>query len=206
MENEKTALSYLFSPFRYFAGGKALAGGIVIILLLSVLGWLSNTYFDGVLDTHTGSTTSPYLVHLYFQTCNWLVVSILFYVVIRFIIKNQVRPIDILGTVAFSHLPLIIICAWGFTFSAHVLDGFTDQGTINLEELSSIMNTYVVAITLTLVLTLVPTIWALVLQYNAFSICGNVSGSKAVWIFVAIIFVAEIISKILNYYIVPLLL
>ena len=47
---------WLFNPFRFVAGYKALLSGLVIILLSAFVGSLGNTHFDGVLDVHIGLT------------------------------------------------------------------------------------------------------------------------------------------------------
>ena len=45
---------WLFNPFRFMAGFKALLFGLGIISVSAYLGFVSNTHFDGVLDVHTG--------------------------------------------------------------------------------------------------------------------------------------------------------
>ena len=46
--------TWLFNPFHYIAGVRALAIGLPIILAASLIGATRNIHFDGVLDLHFG--------------------------------------------------------------------------------------------------------------------------------------------------------
>jgi len=52
--NSNRLSQWLFDPFRFIAGFKALLLGLAIILISVFVGSFSNTHFDGVLDVHTG--------------------------------------------------------------------------------------------------------------------------------------------------------
>ena len=49
--------TWLFNPFALVAGWNALLAGVLAILLAGYVGSLTNTHFDGVLDTHPKSGT-----------------------------------------------------------------------------------------------------------------------------------------------------
>ncbi len=53
-ESKKSLKTWLFNPFYYIAGGKALVFGIIIILATGIIGFFSNSHFDVVLDFLTG--------------------------------------------------------------------------------------------------------------------------------------------------------
>jgi hypothetical protein len=98
---------WLFNPFQFIAGGKALFIGVVVILVTSVLGSFSNTHFDGVLDVHTGLAV-PMWFFIAEGLLNWLslaVVLALFGLLLR---RFSFRIIDVFGTQALARWPHII--------------------------------------------------------------------------------------------------
>ncbi len=46
--------NYLFNPFTYIAGWKALAIGWAIMLLTACMAYIGRTHFDGIIDVHAG--------------------------------------------------------------------------------------------------------------------------------------------------------
>ena len=46
--------NYLFTPFRYIAGWKALAIGWLIMFLTAAIAYVGRTHFDGIIDVHAG--------------------------------------------------------------------------------------------------------------------------------------------------------
>ena len=50
--NSNRLSQWLFNPFRFIAGFKALLLGLAIVWISAFVGSLSNTHFDGVLDAH----------------------------------------------------------------------------------------------------------------------------------------------------------
>ncbi len=199
MKSKNSIQSYLFTPFRYIAGTKSLIIGVIILLLLSVLGYWSHTFFDGALDAHYGCLTSPslYRVHLLCILLSWISVTVVLYIAARIFSSSSVRLVDMAGTLAMAKWPMIFIALWGFVPSAHLcLEGinFMDTKTILVlvqENLFGMLLTALVAI--------VFAVWFVVLMYNAFSVSANLKGSRGVIIFIVGLVISEIISKILIY-------
>ncbi len=52
---ERSLRTWLFNPFQYVAGGSALIIGVIVIAAAGLVGSLSQTHFDGVLDVHAGA-------------------------------------------------------------------------------------------------------------------------------------------------------
>jgi hypothetical protein len=52
--SNRSLTQWLFNPFRFIAGFKALLLGLIVIALTSLLASLSDTHFDGTLDVHLG--------------------------------------------------------------------------------------------------------------------------------------------------------
>ena len=53
--HDRSVRRWLFNPFHYVAGARALLVGVVVILGAGLIGSLSNSHFDGVLDFHSGA-------------------------------------------------------------------------------------------------------------------------------------------------------
>lgn len=204
MKNNSTLTDWLFSPFKFIAGGKALVLGLIFMMLLASLASLSGIYFDGAIDIHTGSPDSPFALHAYFQLCNWLVMTTVFYIAARIVTKSSIRLIDIAGTIALSQAPLIIAVLWGFAPIAHIELSNIDPYAINLGELIDMLKENILEIALTSIVLLIPAIWTIILKYNAYSISANLKGNKGVASFVIALLISELITKILHYFLAPL--
>ncbi|MDU1891269.1 MAG: hypothetical protein E6767_11315 [Dysgonomonas sp.] len=206
MKNNSTLKDWLFSPFKFIAGGKALILGIITMLLLSILAYFSITHFDGAIDIHYGFGNSPYLLHAYYQICNWIVLTIVFYITAYIVTKSSIRFIDIAGTLALSQAPLIIAALWGLTSMAHLEISGEEMRGMRIDELTTMLKDNILGITLTVFVILIPAIWNIILKYNAYSVSANIKGNKGVMSFIIALLISEVITKVLNYFIVPIIL
>jgi hypothetical protein len=192
-------ISWLFTPFKFIAGTKALIAGIIVMALISVLSWQSNIRFDGVLDIHMGSSAS-YLVHAIYQAVTWVTLTWVFYVTARIVSKSETRLIDIAGTMALSQAPLILTALWGFIPGIHI--DFGDINLLSLNEIMLILKDNKGILILNMIVFVISTIWVIVLRYNAYTVSANVKGMVAIVSFAVAILVSEIISKIVLYLII----
>lgn len=200
--------AWLFTPFKFIAGTKALVLGLVIMVILAILGYYSGTYFDGAIDIHYGSdtiSTVPFGVHLFFQLCGWFSFTLCLYVAARIVSKSSVRLIDMAGTLALSQLPLLIAALWGFVPLAHISFGEVDIQTLNIGQLIAVLMDNLPALIATIVVSTLAIIWSFILKYNAYSVSANIKGVIGIVSFAVAVIVAEIISQILLYFILPLL-
>ncbi|MBI9067410.1 MAG: hypothetical protein JEZ09_08970 [Salinivirgaceae bacterium] len=99
-------LKYLINPFEKIAGIKALLFGLFAIILASIIGFKTNTHFDGVLSVHSGRET-PYIIYFLEPLISWLYASTIFSIVGFIFSKSKIRLIDIFGTQAFAFIPLL---------------------------------------------------------------------------------------------------
>ena len=174
---------YLFNPFIYLAGGKALLIGFVAMTLTLVIASYSNTHFDGAIDAHIGLNTS-FSVYVLEQFIAWGSLVLVFNVMAMILSKSNFRFIDIAGTLALSRTPMLLIALIGFVPALQ---------NINITKPEPAM------IVLSLVL-LIPLIWAIALMYNAFSISVNLKGTTAIVGFVVGLLLSEILSKVLIHF------
>jgi len=101
LNNNRKLTTTLFNPFVYIAGAQALGLGLGAILLAGLIGSLSNTHFDGVLDTHTGLHV-PLWVFLAEGLADWLCLSLVLLIFGKIISNTAFRTIDLLGTQALA--------------------------------------------------------------------------------------------------------
>ena len=188
--------TWLFNPFHYIAGGKALGLGILLILAAGFIGSLSNSHFDGVLDFHTGAP-APRWAFLVQGFVDWLVMGVLLlFFGGKLISKSRVRVVDVFGTQALARFPTLILAlvALILIYQRQVerLISVTQILPGELPPADLIAFSLVAA-----VVAIVVVAWMLVLMYRAYAVSCNVSGLKAIVLFVVAVLVGELLSKII---------
>ncbi len=180
---------WLFNPFMYIAGTKALIIGLAAMLAAAVIGYYSKTHFDGVLDAHTGHS-SPMWFYLEDALVDWSLPVVIFYIAGRIFSKSSIRLIDVAGTLALARWVMLFPAIAGFVFYMPA-----PNQPVSMEEMMKpAMSGPVIVFGL---LSLLFVIWMVALMYNAFTTSCNLKGGKAVWIFVVGLLVSEILSKII---------
>lgn len=175
---------WLFQPFRYIAGTRALVIGWLFMLISAGIAALSHTHFDGVLDVHVG-WHAPLWIYPVEALVNWSCTVALFYIAGRILSRSAVRGIDIAGTVAYARMPMLFAAVAGFFI--------VPQGNeAGIPDISS-------GLIITGIIMLLFTLWMVTLLYQAFTISFNLKGGKAVAGFIIALLAAEIISKILHH-------
>ncbi len=185
-------LTWLFNPFHFVAGGKALAIGLAGIVAASLVGSVSNSHFDGVLDFHTGAP-APLWLFLLEGIVDWLAMAVPLLVAGLLLSKSRVRIVDVLGTQALARFPMILTAEAGLL---SFYPGFSRQ-VIRLMH----GNLEVVPLDLAVfaffgLITIVVIVWTIALMYRAFAVACNLHGAKAAVPFVLAILVAETCSKV----------
>ncbi|GAF82326.1 unnamed protein product [marine sediment metagenome] len=192
----KSIRTWLFNPFHYVAGGMALAVGLAFILAAGLIGSLSNSHFDGVLDFHTG-TAAPLWIFLSEGLVDWIVLACLLLVGGKIISGSRVRVLDVFGTQALARFPTAVTAVfallpgyrrYGLHLAARYVKTLPDVQTHAADP---------VMFALTILVTILMVIWMVVLMYRAYSVSCNVRGGKAVGVFIAALIVGEAISKVL---------
>jgi hypothetical protein len=177
---------WLFAPFTYIAGWKALIIGFLFFIITSLIGYYTNIHFDGPINLHCGLTL-PFYFYLLENTIAWLSMVIVFYVFGLMLSKSAFRLIDIAGTIALARAPIALT-------SLGILPWFKFLNTTSM-----------LFIPFSFLYTL-PVIWIIILYYHAYGISCNLKGIKLIISFIAGIFLAEIISKIAVVHLYKLLL
>ena len=187
----------LFNPFVHVAGGKALVLGLAAILAAGLIGAVSNTHFDGVLDTHTGAA-APLWFFLSQGIVDWLCLAVVVLLAGRIISKTPFRTIDVLGTQALARWPTIFIA---LAMLPKGIQRFTnslvEQFRAGKPPQFNTADTLVFAAAMGVLILCV--IWMVGLMYKSFSVSCNVKGGKAIGTFIGGLIVAEVLSKIAVY-------
>ncbi len=182
--------NWLFNPFIYVAGSRALLIGLAAMAITALIGLYSHTHFDGAIDIHTGKI-STLSVHLLEQLIVWGTTAGLFYIAGLLFSGSIIRLIDVAGTMALARWVTIFPAALGFLL--HVPD--TQPQTV--AEIMKLLTPGFIAVGL---LSVVFVIWMVALMYNAFTVSCNLKGSKATGTFIITLILAETISSLAIHY------
>ncbi len=193
--NEKKLGTFLFNPFAYVAGSKALVWGLVLIFLAGLVGSWSGTHFDGVIDAHPGTRT-PLWFFLSEGFVDWLSLAVVLVFAGKLVSKTSFRVVDVMGTEALARWPSIIgslaFLTPGFHRISqaliHHLSTSTTKPQLGAADAAILLGVGIAAV--------LATCWMVYLMYKAFSVSCNVRGGKAVDIFIAALIVAEIVYQI----------
>lgn len=184
---------WLFNPFYYLAGVKALIIGILVLVLTGIFAFWGEIRFDGLLDFHMALPPVPLWINLTEQLLSWLLLGNILLLAGKIISKSRPRGIDVFGTQALARLPYLFVSlttlAPGPPKFAHELVA----GRVSLSKFSVDMAAFLLVV----VFGLVMLIWMIVLMYRAFTVSCNVSGKITIAIFIVALISGEIISKVI---------
>ncbi|NDV95650.1 hypothetical protein D0T84_12105 [Dysgonomonas sp. 521] len=205
MKSKSRIFAWLFQPFQFIAGGKALVFGLCIMLLLSIIGYLGNTHFNGVIGMQYAPLSHPtaYIVHIAYQVIALISMTAVFYITARVTSKSSVRVIDIAGTMSLSQIPHVLFGLIGLIPAVHLEIGNID--TANIAQVMAILKENIILMAAISVTSIIIIVWSIALKYNAYSVSGNIKGIVGGVSFAIALIVSEIISKILIYIVVPFL-
>ena len=193
--DDKTKLStWLFNPFLYVAGAKALLIGWAAILLAGFLSSLSKTHFDGVLDMHTG-VAAPSWIFLAEGFVAWVCLTGTLLVAGRIMSRTSFRTIDLAGTQALARWPAVLVglisLPKGYQrFSTYLIEQLLKRG--DKIEFAGADAFVFAAVVLGMIVLFC---WIVFLMYKSYSVSCNLRGAKAVLSFIGALIVAEILSK-----------
>jgi hypothetical protein len=195
MTSDNSQLSeWLFNPFKFIAGGKALLLGLVMVLISGFLGSAGMTHFDGVLDVHTG-LEAPVWCFLAEGLANWVCMAVPLFFFGLIMSSSAPRFIDVFGTQALARGPYLITAVVMLPdanrrFGQYImlkLDPAAQAPPINYVDL--------VIFALASVVAILMVVWTVALMYRAYSVSCNVKGPKAIITFIFSLIGAEVLSK-----------
>ena len=194
---------YLFQPFELIAGGKALLLGLISLLLTGWLAYLANLRFDGVIDLHMPlDINTGMMVFFSEQLLNWLSLSIVL-LVFGLLFAKSFRIIDLLGTQALARVPMLIVALSSFLFPVNDVNQYMQYTFLDQGEAVKVATYEIIAFGIFILFALFMLIWMIYLMYRSFSISCNISGVKAIVLFIIGLLAAEVISKVVLHYWIP---
>jgi hypothetical protein len=184
----------LFNPFKRYSEQQLLLFGGITAVVGVVCASLTNTHFDGVLDTHFGSNVSLKTAALQ-SLINSVSIVLVFYPLGKWI-NSKTRLIDIINISLIVKIPAYFMMPlnnnnWAFLKSEPLLESLSDP--FNLQFTTEL----ILFLAITSILAIVVFVWLIVLLYNGFKVATNLKLTKHIIMFVIAIFVAEIVSKVL---------
>ncbi|MCW3122680.1 MAG: hypothetical protein JWQ38_2172 [Flavipsychrobacter sp.] len=180
---------WLFNPFIYVAGSRALLIGWVVMIVTAVIGYYSNTHFTSI-GVKTG-IAAPLAYCLIEQFVAWGCTVLLFYPAGRIFSTSAIRVVDVAGTMALARWPMIFCAVMGFAMPVY-------SPSQSVDELIKSITGTTIALSM---LVLVFAIWMITLMVNAFMLSCNLKGSKAVISFIVSLLLAEILSSFILHHI-----
>jgi len=187
--------TWLFNPFHYVAGLTALGLGLAAVVAASLVGALSHTHFDGVLDVHMGAV-APLWVFVAEGLIDWLAMGVLLFLGGMLISRSRPRAVDVFGTQALARAPMVAVAFCGLLpgnqrYTAYLVSKLTPNAA---EVAAAPGDVAVFAIAAVVMLAML--VWMVALMYRAFAVSCNVRGGKAIGVFIAAILLAEALSKV----------
>jgi len=180
--------TWLFNPFKYLAGNKALWLGIVAIAITGMVCLAEKLHMDGVIDIH-GPKETPTYFYFTEPVIDWLCLVIPLYIFGRILSVSAIRFIDVAGTGALARYPMFFVVLLTMLMPKQIYD---PKYLMNAIQTNPALLAQVVMVAFLIIPFVV---WTVALMYNAYSISTNLKGQKATWSFVVSILIAEVISK-----------
>lgn len=197
-----TISRWLFNPFHYVAGAKALVIGLFVLILTGVFGFIGRTRFDGLLDFHLGLPPMAIWGYISENLVSWSLLSMLLIVAGKIVSKSKPRFIDVFGTQALARFPYLLVSITALITGAnHFINALFD-GRVSWNQFSLDMAAFLFVVLFGLLML----VWMVALMYRAFAVSCNVSGKVAVTVFVVALVVGEIVSKILIIRLFPIIM
>lgn len=189
---------FIFNPFRYIAGGRALLLGLTVMVFTAILAWFSNIHFPDVISLKASpGIPLPYLLLQVFA--NWLVLSATLYIFAKAASSSSIRAIDIFGTQALARFPYFPGALIGFSGAMDRFAQFIISKTIQPDLQVTISTIDIGVAVIMMIVSLLLLIWLITLMYNAFSISANMKGAKAIVGFIVCLIISVAITMLISY-------
>ncbi len=153
-------LERIYNPFERIAGWKALGFGWLGIIFASALAAYNGTHFTGLFSAIYTVSTGWY-VPFFELMLIWVPLSVFCALYCQFFGSSHYRLIDVVGTIAFSMVPYLIISAGGFV---RLLPIGKD-----------------IQMVLAIIFIYLSIVWSLMLIFHALRVSGNLK-QQGLWI------------------------
>lgn len=188
----KNFLTFITNPFDQIAGSKALIWGLSGMAISIILSWLSGWHYHGLL--HFGPAPNSALwCYALEHIIIWLIPSIIFYIGGLLLSRSKIRLIDVLGTVAFAQLPLLINNL--VQLSPPLQQFLLIDTNMTIEEITQ-QPGYALGASISMILV-VFLVWTLIWMFKALRISCNLKGYKLTLLYIIAIGGGEVVMRYL---------
>lgn len=159
----------LFNPFIHIAGGKALAIGLVMMIVIALITPYTGVLFHGAF----GMQNKRFVDFGTAAIClavGYVSLVVVFWLM-SLLLAKKTRLIDIAGTFALARWPYIIAALSGLLIEWTVVGA-----TGNAEKVTAVYMSLIAIICMALLF--VAWIWSLTLMYNAYKVSTGLRGTK----------------------------
>lgn len=191
---EKTFWNYLFRPFHFVAGTKALLIGGALLLATAGISSLVGMHVDGVLDAHFGQ--GNFLTFLLEGVINVVAMTAVLSIAGLIVAKSRFRLIDILGTQSLARGPVFLVAISGLFTPYEKIQQYFLHEYLKMGDAVEVSTMEWVFLGISALMLIGVIVWMIALMWQGFKISCNVSGGKAVIAFIIALLIAEGISKL----------
>jgi hypothetical protein len=189
---------WLFNPFRFIAGFKALLVGLAIILISAFVCSFSDTHFDGVIDVHPG-LGAPLWFFFAEGVINWICMVIPLFFFGLIVSRSSFRIIDVLGTQALARWPYLITSVVMFPDANRRVIAYLMSKFAQTAPAAAINSADVLIFGFAMIVTILMAIWMVALMYRAYAVSCNIKGARAVVTFIISLIGVWVLSKMAIY-------
>ncbi len=170
--------SFWINPFIKIAGFRSLIYGLLGLLLIAVVAYLTGTHFYGFSDLGFAKDSEFWLYALE-QLLSWVLISLCLYVSGLLFSNTKLRVVDVFGTNILARMPLLLV---PLVRLIPPFQSFVFQSV----EMYLLLGIYVLSLA-----------WTMVLMFNGFKISSNLKGIRLIASFIISIVVAEILIRLI---------
>ncbi|HIZ27090.1 MAG TPA: hypothetical protein H9969_08515 [Candidatus Barnesiella merdipullorum] len=189
----KVLFEFLKNPFYRVAGYTSLVWGVVGMVVATAIAFCGGVHYHGLLH-FGGAPNGAWWCFVVEHLVVWLVPAVLIYVSALFCSRSHVRPVDVLGTVAFAQLPFVLL---SLLMAIPPIREITSVQTVEeVELLLSDMGRLLLVVWIGL-LSLLLTILVLYWMFRAISVACNLKGRNLWLVFIIGAFGGDVLCRYL---------
>lgn len=181
----------LLFPFRYLAGGRALAWGFVVLILTSIFSWQTGVVARGNMSIGYADGYVSLLAITLRMLVLWLVLATLLYAAGLLLSRSKIRAVDIYGTNLFASIPLTVGMLLTALPTMRRLEAQLMEHLADPAALAAALWTPTRLIILGALLVVM--VWYFWWSYSAFAVSANLKSGRAVVAYIVCFVAAQIL-------------